>query len=138
MEKLDDIDFSKKNVFIERSIWSDCNVFARNCLLQSTLSEMEFELYSRWFSWAERQVKLDNSIHVYLRCSPETSFARTRTRNRTEESGIPLSYISQIHDRHEEWVSAGNRRFIEIDASVDFKQEDVFKQIFNTIVNHSL
>jgi len=34
---------------------------------------------------------------VYLRCSPEKCFDRTKKRQRAEESEIPLAYLRMIH-----------------------------------------
>ena len=132
MEKLNDIDLTKKNVFIERSIWSDSNIFARNCFMQGTLSDIEYKLYKRWFVWAENYVKINGKVkYIYLRCSPEVSLERTRIRNRKEESGIPIEYLTEIHQRHEEWVSEIPKDSVKIvDASVSFKDNKVFSDFF--------
>lgn len=138
MEKLNEIDLTKTNVFIERSIWSDSNIFARNCFMQGTLSPIEYKLYKRWFEWAEKSVKFKSDIkYIYLRCSPEVSFERTQIRNRKEESGISLDYLKEIHQRHEEWISELPKESVTvIDASVDFKNNDVFELHFlNFIVD---
>ena len=146
MEKISEIDKTKRAIFIERSIWSDSNVFAKNCFMQGTLSDIEYKLYTRWFNWAEKLVKDKKSTHVYLKCSPEISFARTTFRKRKEESNIPLEYITQIHDRHEEWlggssnvgvsnvgvgnVGVGNVVTIDVSSEDYVKEEGAFKELF--------
>lgn len=126
LEKLAEIE-KDKDVFIERSIWSDSNVFARNCFMQGTLTDIEYKLYKRWFSWAETLVnnQVKGFKHIYLRCSPETSFERINKRNRTEESKIPIEYIKQIHDRHEEWLVGRDPGAIVVDVTSDRYLTDI-------------
>lgn len=133
MEKFSEIDPSKKAVFIERSIWSDCNVFAKNCFLQGTLSDIEYKIYNLWFSWAENSIKNVDYKHVYLRCEPETSFERSTIRSRREESKIPIEYITQIHNRHEEWMTLNEKVHSTIDVSGEdyMKHEETFKRLFS-------
>ena len=136
LEKLNEIT-PGKDVFIERSIWSDSNVFAKNCYMQGTLVDIEYKLYKRWFSWAETLVnkQVPDFKHIYLRCSPETSFGRINVRCRKEETGIPIEYISQIHDRHEEWLH-DNTDTITVDVSSDdyLKDEASFEKIFDRVM----
>ncbi len=132
IEKLGEIDKSKHNIFIERSIWSDSNVFARNCFLNKTLSDIEYKLYKRWFQWAESTVHIDDMKYVYLRCDPEKSLERTKIRDRKEERGIPIKYINQIHLRHDEWMNdipADTRITIDVN-DINIKEEEVFRKMF--------
>ena len=116
---LDLIDYSKEYVFIERSVYSDKNIFAQNCVQNGTMTEIEWNLYNKWFDWmVGKLIKLDYT-HIYLKCQPEVSYSRLKTRNRPEEQGISLDYITQIHQRHEEWL--GNSDCIVLDASVDYR-----------------
>ena len=141
IEKLCDIDKTKGNVFIERSIWSDSNVFARNCSLNGTLSTIEYKLYKRWFEWAETMIHktmahIYDAKFVYLRCEPETSMDRTKIRDRTEEREIPIDYMKQIHLRHEEWMNSipsANRITINVN-DIDIKNEALFRDIVRDIV----
>jgi deoxyadenosine/deoxycytidine kinase len=116
---LDLIDYSKEYIFIERSVYSDKNIFAQNCVQNGTMTEIEWNLYNKWFDWmVGKLIKLDYT-HIYLKCQPEVSYARLKTRNRPEEQGISLDYITQIHQRHEDWL--GNSDCIVLDASVDYR-----------------
>ena len=40
---------------------------------------------------------------IYLRCNPEVCMERLEIRGREEEGSVPLEYLNQINDRHEEW-----------------------------------
>lgn len=48
-------------------------------------------------------VDIEKTKVIYLRCTPEKCFERTKKRQREEESEIPLEYLTMIHNKHEEW-----------------------------------
>ena len=127
------IDKTKKYVFIERSTYSDKNVFARNCFMTGIMPEIHYNLYNEWFSWMENFLKVENTRHVYLRCDPNISFERQKKRNRGEESGLNLEYMTQIHERHEEWLMK-DRNTIVLDASNSFNvNNDDMNQIVSNL-----
>ena len=118
-KSLETIDKTKKYIFIERSTYSDKNIFARNCFMTGIMPEIHYNLYNEWFSWMENFLKVENTQHVYLRCDPKISFERQKKRNRGEESGLNLEYMTQIHDRHEEWLMKDTNTIV-LDASNSF------------------
>ena len=123
-QSLQTIDKSKKYIFIERSTYSDKEVFARNCYISGIMPEIHYNLYNEWFSWMENMLNVKNSSHVYLRCEPEISFKRQKVRSRDEESGLSLDYMKQIHERHEEWLLKEGNNTIVLDASNSFNVDD--------------
>lgn len=138
VEKLREIDKTKEAVFIERSIWSDKNVFAKNCFESGMMSEIEYMLYLKWFEWLEENLKFEGTPEfVYLRCSPETSFERMKKRNRSEEIGVSLEYLSQIHQKHEDWLldSIKNQNITILNAEEDFKKNDVFEDYLSFVLS---
>jgi len=91
--------------FFERSVYSDRYCFAQNCHDSDLINEVEWGIYKDWHGWlikAFSELKLDGFI--YLRTLPETCLKRLKKRNRTEESGISLTYLQSIHQRHEDWL----------------------------------
>lgn len=134
-QSLQTIDSSKKYIFIERSTYSDKEVFAKNCYLSGIMPEIHYNLYNEWFSWMENILNIQNSQHVYLRCQPEISYQRLKQRNRNEESGISFDYINQIHKRHEEWlIDRNNSKCVVLDASNSFNvNDDDMRQILSTL-----
>ena len=134
IEKLSEIDYTKNFVFIERSIWSDKNVFAKNCFITQLMNDIEYQVYNTWFDWIERNAKIPPSFSfIYLRCSPETSYKRVNIRGRTEEKELSLEYLTQIHDRHEEWLDSSSRAMI-IDAECDYTNSENFLATIKTIL----
>jgi len=127
IKKLDEIDYSKKYVFVERSIWSDKYIFATNCYLSKLMNEIEYQVYNIWFNWIEKVCSKPETVRfIYLRCSPETSLTRINKRGRVEETSIPLEYLRQIHDRHEEWIAGESASFYVINAEQDLTKQGAF------------
>jgi deoxyadenosine/deoxycytidine kinase len=91
---------------IERSPMSDY-CFASNCFETGLMNSVEWAAYKYWWETYQRlfSYKLPNLI-IYLRIEPKVCLDRMRGRNRGEESGVPLEYLEQIHQKHEEWLSS--------------------------------
>ena len=133
VNSLKDIDKNSEYVFIERSIYSDKNIFANNCYNKGLMTEIEWILYNEWFKWMDKYLKLPNSTHIYMKCAPEISYQRLLSRNRDEEKGVELDYLVDIHNCHERWI--GNTKYI-INAEQSFKDnKQVMKQMVNEIIN---
>lgn len=135
IKKLEEIDFTKKYVFIERSIWSDKHIFAKNCYMSGLINEIEFQVYNVWFDWIEKNCNSPKKTFIYLKCSPETSFGRIHKRGRAEEKSVPIEYISQIHECHEIWANLGEEFYI-IDAELDLTNKDVFIEEYKKFINY--
>ncbi|XP_028940733.1 deoxyguanosine kinase, mitochondrial-like [Antrostomus carolinensis] len=70
----------------ERSVYSDRYVFAKNLFEVGHLQPLEWAIYQDWHSFL-------------LRCRE-----RLRRRARSEELGIQLGYLQQLHAQHERWL----------------------------------
>lgn len=137
VEKLEEIDSSKEAIFIERSIWSDKNIFARNCFESGMLNEIEYKLYTKWFNWLEKNIRLGEYEFVYLKCDPETSFARMKNRKRAEESGVSFEYIQKIHQKHEEWMKdlVQDKPVTILNADCEFKDQKIFEELLSFVLS---
>lgn len=91
---------------MERSIHSDKHIFATNCWRSGLFNEVEWSIYCEWQRWILARFDAGTGIHglVYLRTRPETCLARLQKRGRKEEDTIPLQYLQELHERHEEWL----------------------------------
>lgn len=88
----------------ERSVYCDRYCFAKNCFELGLMSELEWTIYKEWFSWLVESYTRQPSGIIYLRTTPEICHERIQKRSRCEESGVALSYLKSLHDRHEEWL----------------------------------
>ena len=128
-------------VFCERSIYSDKNVFAKNCYENGKMTKMEYDIYCRWNEWLSNEFSLKPQAYIYLKCNPNVNSERIVKRARNEEENIPLEYLEQIHQKHEEWFI--NEKMIPtftIDATLDFTKKEImdkmvedFKEFLNEI-----
>lgn len=41
---------------------------------------------------------------IYLRAEPKTCMDRMKARDRTEEGGVSIDYLEDLHARHEKWL----------------------------------
>lgn len=89
---------------LERSVYCDRFCFAKNCYESGLMSPLEWDIYKEWFSWLVTSYVPVPSGFIYLRTTPATCFARKQKRGRDEESGITLSYLETLHNKHEDWL----------------------------------
>lgn len=100
--------FQKPLRLLERSVFSDRMVFVRAVHDAKWLSDAELEIYDSWFnpviSFAPGLVPHG---FIYLRAAPQTCHRRMRQRDRSEEAGVALDYLENLHFKHEEWLMSG-------------------------------
>jgi deoxyadenosine/deoxycytidine kinase len=130
VKMLEEISPTADFIFIERSVASDNNVFAKNCYESGIMSEIQWNLYRDWFSWMVPKIKPRESITFYLRSDPKVCFQRIKSRNRTEESPVDLQYLQDIHRQHEIWL-----RNIDEDKIINanLPPRKVFEQILSKL-----
>ena len=94
-----------KIIFIERSVYTDVAVFAKMLYDDKKIEEIEYSIYMKWFY--EFIEDLPPIRFVYLRTNPDISLERVVKRARQGET-IPLKYMKQCHDYHENWLMKSN------------------------------
>lgn len=116
--------------FVERSVFTDKHVFAENSYKSGNMNQIEMDLYNKYFDWIQEHFETKPDGIIYLRADPETSYERIKKRSRDEESIIPLDYIKQIHEKHENWLQNENNVLI-LDANLEFENN---KKNFNDMI----
>lgn len=91
-----------KIIITERSIYTDKYVFAQMLFEDGHISDIEFQTYNYWFDTFEKQTRID--IVLYVNTNPEECMNRIHTRNRPEETKIPLEYLQNCHKKHKDWI----------------------------------
>lgn len=98
--------YTNKNIrFVDRSIYCDKNVFAKNCYENGIFTDIEWKLYLDLFKSISNNFKFKPTAFIYIKTSPETCLKRIQKRNRNEEKNISLEYLKQIHQKHEQWLN---------------------------------
>ncbi|EXB22640.1 Deoxycytidine kinase [Morus notabilis] len=90
---------------MERSVFSDRMVFVRAVHEANWMNEMEISIYDSWFDPVVSCLPgLIPDGFIYLRASPDTCMKRMKLRKRTEEGGVSLDYLRDLHEKHESWL----------------------------------
>lgn len=120
-------DATKRDDFIlimERSIYTDRNVFAALLSESGKISSLEWKLYNEWFYWLVEKCRYCLPTHYfYLNANADTSYMRMLKRNRNEENGVSLEYLRLVEYKHNKWLSTLNV-VSEWDANIDFEHSD--------------
>ena len=116
--------------FSERSIWTDKYIFGKSCIESKKMNELEKNAYYRWFDWLEQKFfKIPDGI-IYLQCSPEKCYERMNKRGRNEESSVPIEYLSEIHNNHENWLIPWTKTKILV---INNENDNDWKNIINQV-----
>ncbi|XP_038069996.1 deoxynucleoside kinase-like [Patiria miniata] len=89
---------------MERSIYSGKYCFTENLYKSKQLKRPEYNVLCEWFDWLKTTKDLHIDHIVYLRSTPEHCERRIIERSRSEECGIPLDYLRDLHETHEDWL----------------------------------
>jgi deoxyadenosine/deoxycytidine kinase len=124
-----------KNVrFCERSILTDRYVFGKSCINSGKMNELEINCYNIWFDWLETKFSEKPDAIIYLKCSPEKCQSRMQERSRKEESTVPIKYLKELHDYHEDWINnCKDIPTLIIDNEVDNNFESMIIEITNFV-----
>ncbi len=90
--------------FLERSVFSDRYCFTKNAYEQGYMNNLEWKLYTEWFSWLVDGYVPKPAAFIYLQVDPEVCFKRLQKRDRAEEASVKLEYLQQLHEKHEQWL----------------------------------
>ena len=124
-------------LFIERSIYTDKNCFARLLYENGKMTQLEYDIYVNWNDWLAEEFKARADAYIYLYCDPVTNDLRIKERNRNGESDIPLDYLKKLHEKHEIWMNnekEKNVKVFTIDALENFKNKQKMDEIFEKLV----
>jgi deoxycitidine kinase/deoxyguanosine kinase len=106
-------------IMTERSVFTDCYVFAQMLYDDKKIEDVEYAIYMKWFD--EFIKELPPMAFIYIRADPAVSLERVTKRAREGESIIPLAYLENCHKYHEEWLlkNVPPQRLLIIDANED-------------------
>ena len=98
------------------------------------MSELEKNCYYSWFDWLEEKFNPNPSGIIYVKTSPIKCKERCNKRNRTEEDNIPLEYLKELDDRHNNWLLKWNKTpVLVIDNEKDDQWDDILSKIYKFV-----
>jgi len=114
-----------RNVVLERSIYCDRFVFAKNCYQSGLMKKTEWQLYCKLWDWLEGNWCTEPDKIVYLRTPAEVCLERIETRGRAEENTIPIEYLKDLEVLHDEWLT-DNPKAVMIDGTKQWSARDIY------------
>jgi deoxyadenosine/deoxycytidine kinase len=117
-------------VITERSISSDKNVFCKMLYDDNIINTLDYNIYNKWYNEFIKDYPLVGNI--YLKTNPKTAYERVLKRNRNEEEGIPMEYLSKCNDYHENWLMNEKNKLI-INGNIDIDKKDCEKKSKYTV-----
>lgn len=93
------------SVVQDRSMYEDCEVFARNLFMQGQLSSRDYQVYRDLYQVFVSLLPHPDLV-VYLRASVPTLRRRIALRARAYEQEIPEAYLQGLNLLYEDWIGS--------------------------------
>ena len=87
-----------------RTIYEDANIFAANLYSMGLMETRDFDNYKSLFELMTKFLQPPDLL-IYLRASVPTLIRHIAKRNREFEQSISISYLTNLNERYEEWIS---------------------------------
>ena len=125
--------------FVERSVYTDKNVFTLTNYKNGNINEIELNVYLQWFNVFTEKFNLKPNAYIYLKTDADTCATRIRRRDRTGENGIPKEYLEELGILHDTWLAEEKKwgiPVLEVDVSVDYiADNEASRRIFQKILD---
>ena len=114
-------------VLCERSPLSCLRVFAEVGMKDPVETEVIEDIYGA-VGWIP-------DVVVYIRTTPQACMERIKKRGRTEEDGIVIEYLDQIHKKYEDIYTKGNITVVVVDGEDDM--DVVYEKVKNVVTDYA-
>jgi deoxyadenosine/deoxycytidine kinase len=123
-------------IITERTLYTDKYVFAKMLYDQGKIEDVNYQIYLKWFE--EFAVDFPVNKIIYVKADPTICHNRIHKRARVGEDVIPLAYLKECHDYHEDFLdeTKGNISAdkILLDGNIDiFENSDTLNEWINKI-----
>ncbi|MBN1978349.1 MAG: deoxynucleoside kinase [Anaerolineae bacterium] len=119
-------------VVLERSVFCDRYIFAENCYRTGLMTPPEYQVYCGLWEFLVSNYCVEPDLILYLRTPAEICMDRIKVRDRMEESGIPLDYLLQLENLHDEWL-LDNPRTVLLDGEQRWNAEEIRAKVDETL-----
>ena len=131
---------------IERSLQSGFNVFIKNAKENHHMDNLTYETlkytYETLCTKNYLNILTAPDLYIYLQTSPTICYKRLCDRNRKEEKNVDLTFLENVHTKHEEWLNQQNSEtaakcpILILDGNLDKKNfQEMTKKAITTILN---
>jgi deoxyadenosine/deoxycytidine kinase len=84
---------------------------------QGKIEDVCYQIYLNWFEEFAKDFPINYS--VYVKTDPATCYERIHKRSRDGEEVIPLAYLDDCHNYHENFLNETNSKKLVLDGNVD-------------------
>jgi deoxyadenosine/deoxycytidine kinase len=102
IEKIKNQNSEEFVIITERSLYTDKYVFAKMLHDQGKIEDVCYQIYLNWFDEFAKDFPINYS--VYVNTEPQKCYERIHKRAREGEEVIPLAYLQDCHNYHEEFL----------------------------------
>jgi deoxyadenosine/deoxycytidine kinase len=95
---------SNQPAVIDRTIYEDAEIFARNLRSQRTLGARDWAVYEQLYEGIKKTLRPPDVL-VAVTCSLAATKKRIRSRGRAMEQAIPDAYLRRLHKLYEDWFT---------------------------------
>ena len=132
-------------IITERSLYTDKFVFAKMLYESGKIESVNYQIYSKWFEVFAQECPIHQVI--YVKTNPTICHDRIIQRSRTGEDTIPLEYLNECHNYHENMINqflpseniCSKQNQLVLNGDIDiFKNEEQLNNWINEIVQFIL
>ena len=130
-----DIRKRKKDIIQDRTIYEDAYIFAPNLHEMDLMATRDFENYSSLFELMNQFIQAPDLL-IYLKADVSTLVTQIHKRGRAYEDSIRLSYLENLNEKYENWISSyKNGKLLIVDVNtIKFAENPAdFGEIINKI-----
>jgi len=112
-------------IITERCLYTDKYVFAKMLYDSGKIEDVCFQIYNKWFDTFACELPITGVI--YVKTNPDVCNKRIILRSRTGESSIPLSYLENCHNYHNNMIliikeEKSTNKYLELNGNVNIFQ----------------
>ena len=124
-------------IIMERSVFSDYNVFAKMLYDSGKINEIEYKSYMMWFNHFIDE--LPGVFFLYLKTDFNKCHERVLKRSREEEDTVSKEYLQMCENYHDSWLNSEPDTLMldgNVNTTVHSEYVDILKQLLNYKTNY--
>ena len=130
-----DIRKRKKDIIQDRTIYEDAYIFAPNLHEMDLMATRDFDNYSSLFELMKQFIQAPDLL-IYLKADVATLVTQIHKRGRAYEDSIRLSYVENLNEKYEKWISNykdGKLLVVDVNTIKFAERPEDFGEIINKI-----
>ena len=130
-----DIRKRKKDIIQDRTIYEDAYIFAPNLHEMDLMATRDFDNYSSLFELMKQFIQAPDLL-IYLKADVATLVTQIHKRGRAYEDSIRLSYLENLNEKYEKWISNykdGKLLVVDVNTIKFAERPEDFGEIINKI-----